>query len=92
MPSAILTISYFSLCLVFITDEMESSKQATKQLKLSLVFMSNDFFWDGLCSNVLCPFLKDAEEEHFCSEHRCAPSRAALFQQETSQHHCAFPP
>lgn len=49
------------------------------------------FFWDGLCSNVLCPFLKDPEEEHLCSKCHCAPSRAALFQQESSQHPPCLP-
>lgn len=32
------------------------------------------FFWDGLCSNVLCPFLKDAEEEHLCSTPAALPA------------------
>lgn len=60
MPSGVATISYFSLSLVFIADEMKSSKLAIKQLSflwsscqvMILFFLS---LRDGLCSTVSIP-------------------------------------
>lgn len=89
MPSGVATISYFSLSLVFIADEMKSSKLAIKQLSFlwsSCQVMIFFFFWaSGMGCVAQCQSLPEG------------PNGGASLQQaplcsqwETFQRHCAF--